>query len=147
MANCTTFSFNWRVLIYKWAGSLRVAFHAYGISGNAAAQLLLLKRSMGIMTVAATDKSFVNLMVEGLRKCWLYIGMAGIAELRLRDLEHIGFALKRMHAVTTGAPHAGFSVGRAVKVRMRTSMARKAFFINNLRLSLAELKDLCRIAT
>jgi hypothetical protein len=75
------------MLIDKWTGSFGMAFHADRVSGNATVQLLLLKRSMRIVTVATTDQPFVHLVVKGLRKGWLYIRVAGVTELWLRNLE------------------------------------------------------------
>jgi hypothetical protein len=75
------------MLIDKWTGNLGMAFHTDRVSGNATVQLLLLKCSVRVMAIAATDQSFVHLVVEGLREGRLYIGMAGVAELGLRNLE------------------------------------------------------------
>jgi len=134
------------MLIDKWPGSLGVALHADRVSVDAARQLLLLERSVRIVTVVAADQPFVHLVMKGLRKGRFYIGVAGITELWLRNLEQILFALRRMDAVTTCTPHVRLPVGGTVKIRVRSGMAGKAFLIHNLRGSLAELEDLGGVA-
>jgi len=135
------------MLIDKWTGSLGMTLHADRVSGYAAVQLLLLERSVRIVTVAATDQPFVHLVMKGLRKGRLYIGVAGITELGLRNLEQILFALKRMDAMTTCTPHVRFPMGGTIKIRVRSCMADKAFLIHYLRGSLAELEDLGGVAS
>src|SRR5215469_5873382 len=83
VAKCASLRFDRRVLIHKRTGLLSVAFHAYRISGDAAAQFLLLKRPVRIVTVTATHQPLINLVVKGLRESWLNVGMARVAELRL----------------------------------------------------------------
>jgi hypothetical protein len=75
------------VLVDKRTGNLSVAFHAYCISGDAAAQLLLLEGPMRIVTVAAAYEAFVYFVVEWLRESWLYVRVACVTELWLRNLE------------------------------------------------------------
>ena len=76
-----------RMLVDKGAGDLGVALHTDCISGDATAQLLLLECPVRIVTVTAAYQSFVHLMVEGLRESWLYICVACVTELWLRNLE------------------------------------------------------------
>src|SRR5690242_17749556 len=99
------------MLIYKWTGGLGVALHADGILGNAAAQLLPPEGAMWIVTVAAAHQPFVHLVVERLRKGWLYIVMARVTELRLGNREQMLFALIGMYAMATRTPYARFAVG------------------------------------
>lgn len=147
MTECTALSLNGRMLIDKRTGRLGVALHADRVSGYAAVQLLRLERPMWIVTVAATNQPFVYLVMKGLCKGWLDIGVAAVTELRLRNLQQIVFALKRMDAMTTCAPHIRFPVGGTFKIRMRSCMADKAFFTHDLGSSLAELEDLRCIAS
>ena len=146
MTECATFSLNGRMLIDKRTGNLGVTFHADRVSVNTAAQLLLLKRSVRIMTAAATNQPFVHLVMKGLCKGRLDIGVAGVTELGLRNLEQPLFALKRMDAMTTRTPHVRLPVRGTIKIRVRSCMAGKAFPIHNLRGSLAELEDLGGVA-
>src|SRR5277367_3106926 len=84
--------------------------------------------------------------MKWLSECRLDIGVAAIAELRLRHLEKVFLGLGFMHAVATCAANIGFAVCRVRKIRMRTSMAGQALRIDDSGQGFAELEDLCRVA-
>jgi hypothetical protein len=71
------------MLIDEGPGSLGVAFHADCIAGNAAVQALFFEGAMWIVAIAAVHEPLIHLVMEGLRKSWLYIRVAGVAKLRL----------------------------------------------------------------
>jgi len=135
------------MLIDERTGGLGMAFHADRVAGNAATQLLLLECSVWIVTIAAADQSLVHLVMKGLRKGWLYVGVAGVTEFWLRNLEQLLFTLERMDAVATCTPHVRFPMGGALKIWMCSTMAGKTLLVHNLWCSLAELEDLRYIAT
>ena len=135
------------MLIDERTGSLGVAFHANRIAGDTATQLLLLECAVGVVTIATANQSLIHLVMEGLRKSWLYIGVAGVAEFWLRNLEQLLFTLERMDAVATCTPHVRFPMGGALKIWMCSTMAGKTLLVHNLWCSLAELEDLRYIAT
>lgn len=64
---------------------------------------LALKCSVWVMAIAALHQPFIHLVVKRLRKGRLHIGMAGVAELWLGNLEQTRFILEAMHTVATGA--------------------------------------------
>ncbi len=146
MTKAAALGLDGRMLVDKWTGNFGVALHTDCISGDAAAQLLLFERSMWIVTVTAAYEPFVHLVMEGLRKSWLDVGMAAVTKFWLRNLEKIAFALKRMNAVATGATYPRFAMGRTLKIGMGSCVACKAPFIHHLRRRLAELENLGRIS-
>jgi hypothetical protein len=118
-----------------------MALHTGGIAGDAASQSLLLEVSMWIVAIAATHQTFVHLVVERLRKSGLHVSVAGIAELRLRDLEKAGLASGFMNAVTTHATYVCSSVCGALEVRMCRGMALQALAIDCLRCCFGEPEE------
>ncbi len=68
---------------YKWAPCFRVALGADHVLISRRAELMVAKGPMRVVTVGALHQTFVHLMVEGLRKRRLDVGMAAIAELWL----------------------------------------------------------------
>jgi hypothetical protein len=78
-----------------------MALHTDDIPGDAASQPRLLKCPVRIVTIAAVHQTFVHLMVERLRKSRLHISVAGVAELRLRNLEKTSLASGFMDAMAT----------------------------------------------
>jgi hypothetical protein len=118
VARTASFRSDWRVLINKRTGLFRMALHTDDVSGDAALQFLLLECPVWIMTIAAVHQALIHLMVERLRKSGLDVGVAGIAELRLRNLEKVVFASKFMNAVATQATNLCSSVCGAVEIRM-----------------------------
>lgn len=72
--------------------------------------------------------------------------MAGVAELRLRDLEKTLFIPKTMHAMATGAAHACLPMGGTFEIGMSTLVTTETRIVDLLWRCLTELKDLCYIA-
>ena len=97
---------------------------------------------MRIVTVATGDQPFIHFVMEGLRKRRLHIGVAGVAEQRLRDFEQIYFALGSMRAVTVDACYLSLTVRRAFEIRMGSDMAGQTAGINFLGRSCLEDEDL-----
>jgi hypothetical protein len=107
-----------------------MALYTDDIAADAAAQSLVLEGAMRIVTIAAVHQAFVHLMVERLRKSRLYVSVAGIAELRLRNLEKASLASEFMNAVATHATHVRSSVCGAVEIRMCRGMTLQALVID-----------------
>src|SRR5271154_3754964 len=118
VARTASFRSDWRMLINKRTCLFRMALHTDGVSGDAASQFLLLECPVWIMTIAAVHQAFVHLMVERLRKSGLYVRVAGIAELRLRNLEKASLASEFMNAMATQATNLCSSVCGAIEIRM-----------------------------
>ena len=83
VARTAAFRSDWRVLINKRTCFFRMALYADGVPGDAASKLLLLEGAMRVVTIAASHQTFINFMMERLRKSGLDVSVAGIAELRL----------------------------------------------------------------
>lgn len=118
VARTASFRSDWRVLINKRTCLFRMALHTDDVAGNAASQSRLLECPVWIVTIAAVHQALIHLMVERLRKSGLYVGVAGIAELRLRNLEKAGIAFEFMNAMATQATNFCSSVCGAIEVRM-----------------------------
>ena len=71
------------MLIHEGTGRVSVALHTDRIAGDAAVEPFVLERAVWIMAVAAAHEPLVHFVMEWLRKSWLYIGVAGVAKLRL----------------------------------------------------------------
>src|SRR5260370_36021247 len=72
--------------------------------------------------------------------------MAGIAKLRLGNLQQARLSLRFMDAMATRATYAGLSVGRALEVGVRRSVATQTRLIDFLRRQLADLLNLGYVA-
>ena len=141
VARATTFRSDWGVLINKRTGLFRMALHADDVAGDAASQSRCLEGTVRIVTVAAFDEAFVHLMVERLRKCGLHVGVAGIAELRLRNLEKVGLASEFMNTMATQATYVCCPVCGALEIRMGRGVALQALLIDCFRRRFAELEE------
>ena len=141
VARTATFRSDWRVLINKWTCRFRMALHADDVPGDAASQSRCLEGTVRIVTIAAFHQAFVDLMVERLRKCGLHVSVAGITELRLRNLEKAGLASEFMNAMATQATYVCSSVCGALEIRMGPGMALQALLIDCLRRRFAELEE------
>jgi hypothetical protein len=118
-----------------------MALHTHGVPGDAASQLLLLECPVWIVTIAAVHQAFVHFMVERLRKSGLDVSVAGIAKLRLRNLEKAVLASEFMNAMATQATNVGSSVCGAIEIRMCRGMALQALAINRFRRRFVELEE------
>ena len=145
VARQAALSLNRRMFVNEGTGCFRVALHANCIAGHTAMQALVFKRAMRIMTITAAYQAFVDSVMEGLRKSWLDIAMAGIAKLWLLNFEKAGFAVKFVNAMTTCAAYPCFAMCSPLEIRMSCGVALQALFICRLRCCLAELKDLCGV--
>src|ERR1700742_4660541 len=85
-------------------------------------------------------------MMKRLRKSRLYISVAGIAKLRLRNLEKTLFTLRRVYAMAARATYACIAVCRALEIRMRRGVTLQALFIRCFRRQFAEPDDLFYVA-
>ncbi len=118
VARTAALRFDWRMLINKRTGLFCMALYTDGIAGDAAMQSLVLEGAMRIVTIAAIYQTFIHFVMEGLRKSGLYVCVAGITELRLRNLEKTGLASGFMNAMATRATYACLSVCGAIEIRM-----------------------------
>ena len=134
------------MLVDERSCCFRVTAYADRIASDAAMQSLVLEGAMWIVTIAAIYQPFIHLVMEGLRKSRLYISVAGIAKLRLRDLEKAGLAFKFVNAVATRTTYACIAVCGALEIRMGRGVAFQTLFIRCLRRHFAEPEDLFYIA-
>ena len=106
MAHLAALGLDRRVWVNERTGGLRMAFHAHYVTAETAAQhgpralQGALERAVRIMAVAARHQPFIHLVMKRLSKRRLDIGVAGIAELRLRYFKKACLAPKFMDAVT-----------------------------------------------
>ena len=158
------------MLIGEGSGFLTVAVGADHILIGGCLQLRLLEGAMRVMAVSAAHQPLIDLVVKRLRKRRFDIGMAGVAELRLRSLEKIGRGLgavnivapdktlgnlvrglarsflRGMNAVAIRAAHPRLSVGGMGKIGMYPCMAAQAPGVGLLGGCRCEAKDLGRIS-
>lgn len=121
---------------------LCVTFYADRIARDAAMQSLVLEGAMWVVTIAAIYQPFIHLVVKGLRKGRLYISVAGITKLRLRNLKKAGLAFRFVNAVATRATYACIAVCGSLEIGMRCGVAFQALVIGGLRRHFAEPEDL-----
>lgn len=116
MAPRTSLGRDHRMRIDKRAGGLGVALHAYCSAAGTAVQHRggvlqgSLERAVRIMAVGAFHQAFIHLVMKGLSERRLDIGVAAVAELRLRYLEQVVFALRLMYAVAAQAADSRLAV-------------------------------------
>ena len=147
VARDTALSFDHRMLKGEWPCGLGVALGADRVLIGSRLQLLGFECAMRIVTVAAGQQPFIDLVMERLRERRFHFGVAGVAELRLRDLEQIRLALGRMHAVTVGTADFGVAVGGALEIWMCSSMTSQTALARLFRGSVRECKDFCFVTT
>ena len=133
VARTASFYSDWRMLINKRARLFRMALHTDGVPGDAASQFLLLECPVWIVTITAVHQTLVHLMVERLRESGLDVSVAGIAKLRLRNLEKVVLASGFMNAMATQATNLCSSVCGAIEIRMRPFVALQALVIDFFR--------------
>ena len=97
---------------------------------------------MRIVAIAAAHQPFVHLVMKRLGEVRLDVGMASIAERRLRGLEKVCFFLEGVNAVAIHAAHIGFAVRRAREVGVIALMAGQAFLVDLIGAGLGETEDL-----
>jgi len=73
-----------RMLVYKRALFVGVAFEADGIMARRGTNLLRSHRSVYVMAIAALNQSFVDAVVERHLELRLLLRMASVAQLGLR---------------------------------------------------------------
>jgi hypothetical protein len=147
IVTCTaTLRLDWRVLINKRTSLFCMALDTDGIAGDAAAQSLVLEGAMRIVTIAAIYQPFIHFVMEGLRKSGLHVSVAGIAQLRLRNLEKVSLGAEFMNAMATRATYACLSVCGTLEIRMCRGVALQAFAIDCLRCRYGEPEEGFQIA-
>ena len=146
VARTATLRLDWRMLINKRTSLFRMALYTDRIAGDAAAQALVLEGAMRIVTIAAIYQTFIHFVMEGLRKSGLHVSVAGVTELRLRNLEKAGLASGFMNAMTTHATYARLSVCGALEVRMGRGVAPQARLIYCFRRCFGEAEEGFQIA-
>lgn len=134
------------MFINKRPGCFCMAFSADSILIVGRTHHLVLKRAMWVMAIAALHQSFIHFVMEGLRKCRLHVGVAGVAELGLRNPEQARLILKAVNTMATGAAHTGFAVSRPLEVGMGSLVATEAGLANILCRCFTEAKYLGDIA-
>src|ERR1051326_526419 len=76
-----------RMLKGEGASFVGVTVETKLVLGSRGAQLVCQKPAMRIVAIAAADQAFIYFVMERLGKIWLHIEMAGVAKLRLRNLQ------------------------------------------------------------
>src|SRR4051794_29743598 len=97
---------------------LCMAFHADRILESGRLQTLLLEGSVRIVAITAAHQAFINLVMKRLGEVRLHVGMASVAERRLRGLEKVRIFLKGVNTVAVRAAHIGFAMSRTREVGM-----------------------------
>lgn len=141
VARTASFRSDWRVLINKRTCLFRMALHTDDVPGDAASQSRCLEGAVRIVTIAAAHQAFIHLVVERLRKSRLHVSVAGVAELRLRNLEKAGLASEFMNAMATQATYVCSSVCGTLEIRMGRGVALQALLIDCFRRRFAELEE------
>ena len=122
VARDTALGFDHRMFKGEWTFGLGVALRTDRVLISRRLQLRPFEGAMRIVTIAALQQAFIDFVMKRLRERRFYIGVAGVAQLRLRDLEQIRLALGGMRAVTVRAAHLGMAMGGALEVGMRSGM-------------------------
>jgi hypothetical protein len=123
-----------------------MALHTHNVPCDAASQFLLFECPVWIVTIAAIHQALIHLMVERLRKSGLDVSVAGIAKLRLRNLEKVLLASKFMNAMATQATNFCGSVCRSIEIRVRRGVALQALVIDLFRRRFVELEECLQAA-
>jgi hypothetical protein len=123
-----------------------MALYTDRIARDAAMQSLFLEGAMRIVTIAAAHQALIHSVMERLRKSRLHVSVAGIAELRLRNLEKAGLAFEFMNAMATCTTYVCNSVCGALEIRMCCGVALQTLPIDCFRRRFAEAEDLFYIA-
>ena len=110
VATQASFRLNSGMLKHEGATVLHVALGADGILVGGGPDIVVAKRPVNVVAVAAFDQAFVHLVMEGHVERGLHVGVALIAKLRLRGLQQLVLGIARMNAVATGAAHAGLGM-------------------------------------
>ena len=134
------------MLIHKGSSSLRVTLLADRIAGDAAVQALFFECAVRIVAIAAVHEPLVHLVMKRLCKSRLHIAVAGVAKLRLRDLEETRITLEFVNAMTTRAAYSCITMRGALEVGMIPFVALQAPFICLPRADMAEPEYLRWIA-
>jgi len=135
-----------RMLVYKWAGGLGVAFGADSVLICAGLEELVFKCPVGVMTIAAFHEPLIDLVMEGLSEGRLGIGMAAVAELRLGRFEQICIGFCVVAAVASDATHASRAMRSSFEVGVCILVASEALAVGSFGGGLGELEDLGGIA-
>ena len=147
MATHTPFRLDHCVLVHKGSTGFRVAFRADGILVGSRLHLIVAKRAVCIMAIAALDEAFIHLVMEGCCERRLHVGMALIAEVRLTRLEQNGVRRSVMHRVATDAAYVCLGVRRAEEIGMGPCVAAQASFIHLLWARRSQVENLCLVPT
>jgi len=134
------------MLIHEGTSGFGVALHAYHIARDTAVQAFLFECSMRIVAIAAVHQPLVHFVMKRLRESWLYIRVAAIAELWLRNFEKALLARKFVNAMATCTAHSGFPVCGSLKIRMCRGMTLQTLFVHLLGCGFAESEDFLHIA-
>jgi hypothetical protein len=147
VASRAAFRLDHRMLEDERSGCFRMALSADLIVVGGRLKLFVLECAVRIVTVAASHQALVHFVMERLSKCRLHIGMAGVAELGLRNPKKAGFIRKAMHAVATGAAQSGLAMSGLFEVGVRCCVAAEAGSVDLFCRRLGKLKNLRNVAT
>ncbi len=105
-----------RMLKSKRPGFVRMAVEAELVLRGGGAELVRQKPSMGVMAVAARKQTFIHLVMKWLGEIRLYVQMAGVAELRLGQLQQLRLDLRRVDGMAIHTTNIIFDVLRTEKI-------------------------------
>ena len=147
MASQASHRLDRRVLIHKRPARLHMALGANLVLVDRGLQVVSPEGAMHVVAVTALDRAFVHRVVERHIERTLHIGVAGIAERRLRNFEQARFVLNAVDGMATEAAQAGLRVRRAIEIGVRPRMTAKAGGINLLGRRRPEPEDLRYVPT
>jgi hypothetical protein len=117
------------VLIDKGPRSFRMALHADRILLRGGLEAFLFECSVRIVAIGALHQAFIHLVVKGHGELRLHIGVALVAERRLRRLEQSLF-LARVNVVAAQAANVTFGMRGAIEVLVLALMAAQALGVD-----------------
>ena len=147
VARDTALGFDHGMLKDKWTCGLGVALGANRVLIGRRLQLLRFEGAMRIVAIATGQQPLVDFVMERLRERRFHVCVAGVAELRLRDFEQVGFALEGMRAVTVDAANLGVAMRGALEVGMRSYVAGQAARVHFRRGSFLKDEDFGFVTT
>ena len=144
MAGYAAFGLDRRVLESKWPGFVSVAIEAELVLCVGGPQLVRKEPAVRVVAIAAGHKPFIYFVVEWLGEIRFYLKMAGVAKLRLLQLQEPGLHFWGVNRMAINAPDIIFYMLRTkeVGVLLAKLMAAQAAFRRFLAAQCSQADDL-----